>query len=58
MGVDGCFELVFESSGVDEAAGGVVGQVAESQGDASQVLQAPVESPMFVKSGVRPGLWR
>ena len=34
-GLGGCCQVVFEASGVDEAADGVVGQVAESQGDAA-----------------------
>ena len=36
VGLGGCFE----ASGVDEAAGGVVGEVADSQGDAVQMLEA------------------
>ena len=32
--------MVFEASGVDEAADGVAGEVCESQGDAAQVLEA------------------
>ena len=35
--------MVLEASGVDEAAGGVVREVPETQGDAAQVLQAPVD---------------
>ena len=35
--------MVFEVSGVDEAADGVVREVAEAQGDTAQVLQAPVD---------------
>ena len=35
--------MVFEASGVDETADGVAGEVAESQGDAAQVLQASVD---------------
>ena len=35
--------MVFEASGVDEAADGVVGEVSESQGDAAQVLEASVD---------------
>ena len=34
-GLGGCCQVVFEASGVDEAADGVVGEVAESQGDAA-----------------------
>ena len=34
-GLGGCCQVGFEASGVDEAADGVVGQVAESQGDAA-----------------------
>ena len=34
-GLGGCFQVVFEASGVDEAADGVAGQVAQSQGDAA-----------------------
>ena len=33
-GLDGCCQVVIEASGVDEAADGVAGQVAEAQGDA------------------------
>ena len=29
--------MVFEASGIDETTNGVAGQVAESQGDASEV---------------------
>ena len=36
--------MVFEAFGVDEAAVGVVGEVAEAQGDASEVLEASVYS--------------
>ena len=35
--------MVFEASGVDEAADGVVREVPEAQGDTAQVLQAPVD---------------
>ena len=35
--------MVFEASGVDEAADGVAGEVSESQGDAAQVFQAAVD---------------
>ena len=34
-GLGGCCQVVFEASGVDEAADGVVREVAESQGDAA-----------------------
>ena len=34
-GLGAYFQVVFEASGVDEAADGVVGEVAESQGDAA-----------------------
>ena len=43
--------MVFEASGVDEAAGGVVREVAEAQGDAAQVLEASVD-------GLAWGRWR
>ena len=43
--------MVFEASGVDETADGVAGEVAESQGDAAQVLQASVD-------GLAWGRWR
>ena len=36
--------MVFEASGIDETTNGVSGQVAESQGDASEVLEASVYS--------------
>lgn len=35
--------MVLETSGVDEAADSVVRQVAESQGDTSDLLEAPVD---------------
>ena len=34
-GLGGCCQVVFEAAGVDEAADGVVGEVAEAQGDAA-----------------------
>ena len=34
-GLGGCCQVVIEASGVDEAADGVAGQVAEAQGDAA-----------------------
>ena len=34
-GLGGCCQVVFEASGVDEAADGVAGEVSESQGDAA-----------------------
>ena len=34
-GLGGCCQVVFEASGVDEAADGVVGEVAQAQGDAA-----------------------
>ena len=34
-GLGGCCQVVFEVSGVDEAADGVAGEVAEVQGDAA-----------------------
>ena len=34
-GLGGCCQVVFEAFGVDEAADGVVGEVAEAQGDAA-----------------------
>ena len=43
LGLGGCCKVVFEAFGVDEAADGVVREVAESQGDAAQVLEAPVD---------------
>lgn len=46
------------SSGFEEATGDVVGEVSEAEGDAAEVLEAAVESPTFVKPGVRPGRWR
>ena len=36
----GCFQVVPEASGVDDAADGVVREVAEAQGDTSEVLHA------------------
>ena len=35
VGLGGCYQVVFEASGVDEAADGVVSEVSESQGDAA-----------------------
>ena len=32
VGLGGCYQVVFEASGVDEAADGVVGQVAQVPG--------------------------
>ena len=43
LGLGGCCQVVFEAFGVDEAADGVVREVAESQGDAAQVLEASVD---------------
>ena len=34
-GLGGCCQVVFEASGVDEAADGVVREVAQAQGDAA-----------------------
>ncbi len=42
-GLGGFCQVVLKASGVDEAAGGVAGEVSESQGDAAQVLEAPVD---------------
>lgn len=35
--------MVIEGFGMDEAAGGAVGEVADAQHDAAQVIQTPVE---------------
>ena len=38
-----------ESSGVEKRADDVVGEGVEAEGGAAEVLEAAVESPMFVK---------
>lgn len=49
--------MVPEAAGLEETSRDVVHRVPEPQGRAAEVLETTVESPMFVKPGVRPGLW-